>query len=270
LILAALATTVQAGQSVTLAWNRSSDPTVAGYNVYYGGASGTYTNEISVGNATNVTISGLVQGTTYYFTATTYASSGVESPFSSEVSYLVPLNVPIVNQAPTLNAISNLTINENAGMQTVNLSGITSGASNEVQTLTVTATSSNTNLIRNLTVNYTSPKTTGTLSFAPVTNNYGTATITVTVNDGGATNNLIARSFVVSVGLATEQICRQTGGRFILTVTGQAGHMYEILATQDFKTWTVIGTMRMGAVGSLNFTDTNAPSLSRRFYRIRG
>ena len=98
LILAALGTTVQAGQSVTLAWNRSSDPIVAGYNIYYGGASGIYTNEICAGNATNTTISGLVEGTTYYFAATTYASSGMESPFSSEVSYLVPMNVPIVNQ----------------------------------------------------------------------------------------------------------------------------------------------------------------------------
>ena len=83
-----------AAGSVTLAWDPSTDPTVTGYNVYYGGASGTYTNEICAGNATNVTISGLVQGATYYFAATTYAASGMESPFSSEVSYLVPLNVP--------------------------------------------------------------------------------------------------------------------------------------------------------------------------------
>jgi hypothetical protein len=87
--------------SVTLAWNASADPSVAGYNVYYGRASGAYTNKISAGNATSVTISGLVQGTTYYFAATTYASSGVESRLSSEVSYLVPLNAPIV--APIVN-----------------------------------------------------------------------------------------------------------------------------------------------------------------------
>ena len=77
-----------------LAWNASTDPNVAGYNIYYGGASGVYTNEISAGNATNVTISGLVPGTTYYFAATTYDAVGMESPFSSEVSYLVPLNAP--------------------------------------------------------------------------------------------------------------------------------------------------------------------------------
>ena len=91
LILAALSTTVQAGQSVTLAWNRSTNAIVAGYNVYCGGASGAYTNMSHAGSATNATISGLVEGTTYYFAATTYASSGMESPFSSEVSYTVPM-----------------------------------------------------------------------------------------------------------------------------------------------------------------------------------
>jgi hypothetical protein len=185
--------------SVTLAWNPSTDPIVAGYNVYYGGASGTYTNEICAGNATNVTISGLIQGTTYYFAATTYASSGVESPFSSEVSYLVPTNVPIGNQPPTLNAPGNLSINENAGLQTVSLSGITSGATNEIQTLTVTAVSSNPGLIPNPTVNYTNASTTGTLTFTPTVNGNGTATITVTVNDGGASNNIISQTFTVTV-----------------------------------------------------------------------
>jgi hypothetical protein len=42
----------------------STDPSVAGYNVYYGGASGAYTNEISVGNATNATISGITSDAT--------------------------------------------------------------------------------------------------------------------------------------------------------------------------------------------------------------
>ncbi len=160
MILAALSQTVQAGQSVTLAWNRSTNPIVAGYNVYYGGASGTCTNEISAGNATNATISGLIPGTTYYFAATACAASGLESTFSSEVSYTVPI-----------------------------LPGVQ---------LRITPT-----------------------------------------------------------------------WQFILTVNGPVGHTYDIQATQDFKIWTVIGTVTVGATGSLNFTDTNAASFSKRFYRTR-
>lgn len=75
--------------SVTLAWNKCADPCVAGYNIYYGGSSCNYTNEFFAGNLTNATIPGLVEGTTYYFAATTYTSSGMESPFSCEVSFTV-------------------------------------------------------------------------------------------------------------------------------------------------------------------------------------
>ena len=70
-----------------------------------------------------------------------------------------------VNDAPTINTPSNVTINENAGQQTVNLTGITAGGG-ETQTLTVTASSNNTALI-NPTITYTSPNSTGTLTFTP-------------------------------------------------------------------------------------------------------
>ena len=92
-----------------------------------------------------------------------------------------------VNDAPTINTPSNVTINENAGQQTVNLTGITAGGG-ETQTLTVTASSNNTALI-NPSVTYTSPNSTGTLTFTPAANSFGTATITVTVMDNGGTAN---------------------------------------------------------------------------------
>jgi hypothetical protein len=152
---------------------------------------------VDVGNATNVTVSGLIEGTTYYFAATAYNTLGMESSFSAETTYTVP--VPLGNQPPTINGINNVTINEDAPQQTVNLSGITSGASNEVQTLSVTATSGNTALIPNPTVTYTSPNSTGTLTFTPVAAANGSAVITVNVNDNGASNNITTRTFTVTV-----------------------------------------------------------------------
>lgn len=92
LILLATATSQAfASQSVELVWTASSSPDVVGYNIYYGQASGNYTNEISVGNMTNLTVSGLSGGTTYYFAAKALDSSGAESGFSLQTSYLVPV-----------------------------------------------------------------------------------------------------------------------------------------------------------------------------------
>ena len=154
--------TLPAGASVTLAWNTSTDPNIAGYNLYYGGASRTYTNEVNAGLASSATVSGLTIGATYYFAVTAYDSFGQESGYSSEVTYLVP------EPQPTL------------------------------------------------------------------------------------------------------QTSRATAGQFMLMVTGQASHTYNIEATQDLKVWTVIGTVTIGAGGGSSFTDTNAANFPQRFYRTHG
>ena len=158
-----------ASQTATLTWNPSTDTNVAGYKIYYGVASLTYTNSIAVGNVTNTIIGGLADGTTYFFAATTYDASGAESALSNEASYqtggtnanVVPTNsVPPTNapsggtsQPPTLNALGNLNINENAGLRVVDFSGISLGTGGQ---LTVSAVSSNPALIPNPAVNYTS------------------------------------------------------------------------------------------------------------------
>ena len=163
LFLALLQKPVQAVQSVTLAWNANVDPTVAGCNLYYGVASGTYTNVVNVGNVTNATIPGLVEGTTYYFAATAYDILGLESVYSNEASYAVPAKI--------------------AG--------------------------------------------------------------------------------------AELQIRATPARQVILNVTGQVGHTYNIQASPDLTTWTIIGTVTVPAGGSLNFTDTNAASFLKRFYRTQ-
>jgi Fibronectin type III domain len=75
---------------VSLQWNPNTDPSVTGYNVYYGGASHDYTNSFSVGNTTNTTVGGLVEGKTYFFAVTAYDDYGDESDFSDETIYVVP------------------------------------------------------------------------------------------------------------------------------------------------------------------------------------
>ncbi len=178
--------------SVSLAWDSSSDSSVVGYKIYYGTNSHDYTTVVDVGNVTTALINLPAFGQTYYFAATTYDATGLESDFSSEANYLVSPNVV----SPTLSAIGNVSISGTAGQQTVNLSGISAGSGNSV---TVTATSSNPGLIHNPTVTYTSPNATGSLKFTPATNATGSAIITVTVNNGKSQNNLAIQTFTVNV-----------------------------------------------------------------------
>jgi hypothetical protein len=118
---------------------------------------------------------------------------------SNLVTRSFTVTVNSVNDPPTLNGLANININKNDGTQTVSLSGITAGPANEAQPLIVTATSSNPSLIPNALVSYATPASTGTLTFAPARDASGSATITVTVNDGGAQNNTFSRSFTVTV-----------------------------------------------------------------------
>jgi hypothetical protein len=80
----------EGNSSVSLEWNPNTDPSVDGYNVYYGGASHDYTNVIPLGNTTNVRVDGLMEGKAYYFAVTARDAYGDESDFSDETAYLVP------------------------------------------------------------------------------------------------------------------------------------------------------------------------------------
>jgi hypothetical protein len=93
------------GQSVTIAWTASPDPTVVGYNLYYGGSSGTCTNKADAGTNTAFAIGGLVAGQTYYFSITSYNSSGIESIPTPQITYLVP-GILALSQSVTNDAMN--------------------------------------------------------------------------------------------------------------------------------------------------------------------
>lgn len=63
---------------------------LAGYKLHYGTAPGSYSRSITVGNVTAYTVTGLANGTTYYFAATAYNAAGVESAYSNEITVAVP------------------------------------------------------------------------------------------------------------------------------------------------------------------------------------
>jgi hypothetical protein len=80
-------TVAYAGQ-VILGWDKSTEPDVAGYKIYYGTATRNYTQNIKITSPdiTTVTIINLLDGQKYYFAATAYNSGLIESDYSEEVS----------------------------------------------------------------------------------------------------------------------------------------------------------------------------------------
>ena len=138
--------------------------------------------------------------------ATTYDPAAANNNGTAAGGFVATVVAPL-NVAPTITAISNLTTNENAGLQTVNLTGITAGGGAS-QTLSITATSTNPGLIPNPAVGYSSPNATGTLTFTPVADEFGSAIITVVVRDDGGTANggvdSVTNTFTVTVNAVNQ------------------------------------------------------------------
>jgi hypothetical protein len=104
------------GASVTLAWDPNPEGNLAGYKVYYGTASGSYSVKVDVGNWTSLTISYLEAGRTYYFAATAYDAAGEESGKSNELRYDTPgTDSSSLSPAKASNGSAGYTIYASAG-----------------------------------------------------------------------------------------------------------------------------------------------------------
>lgn len=247
-------------RDLNLAWNPSPSANVAGYTLRFGTNSGSYFDFLVLGTETAATVFDLEEGVTYYFSVSAYTAAGFESDPSNELSYRVP-DGTVINVPPVLDALPNLTLTTNAGTQVVALTGIGSGSATEVQLLRISAMSSNPYLVSTPSVLYSSPSSTGIISFTPLGNRTGSATITVTVDDGQTANNLFTRSFTVTVieGIAQAQALfieaesgitvapmvvaldtNASNGRYIYSLTNNQGLLtfpINITRTDDYIVW---------------------------------
>jgi hypothetical protein len=85
-----------AGQSALFAaslqfrWKPNPEPDLQGYRLYYGTRSRVYGPPIPVGRNSDFIVSGLEEGTVYYFAISAVDNSGNESGFSREIVHTVP------------------------------------------------------------------------------------------------------------------------------------------------------------------------------------
>lgn len=160
--------------------------------------------------AKSLHITGLQPGTTYFYRVR--GSNGIgESNDSNTVSFTTL--APGVNAPPTLDPIPDVLLTVDSGEQTIPLKGISDGGELN-QTVTLSATTSDPQLIQDLEVFYNTPLTTGELVFTPALNVTGSATITITADDGAPNNNTLSRTFTVTVIKVDELIPFDTAAEF--------------------------------------------------------
>jgi HYR domain/Fibronectin type III domain len=78
------------GGTLTLRWDHSTDGRTTGYVVSYGTRSGKYTETVKTGYVTSVNVTGLTDGTVYYFVVQSHDKDNVVGIRSSEISGRVP------------------------------------------------------------------------------------------------------------------------------------------------------------------------------------
>ena len=167
------------GAAVTLrgvCWGIADAPTINDGHTEDGAGLGAFTSNLT----------GLTGSTMYYVRG--YATNSAGTAYGNQVSFTTL--EPPVNLAPTINPIPNpLPITEDAGQQTIYLSGISDGNPEQVQNISISASSSDQAIIPNPNVNYIQNDSFGSLNFTPVLHASGNATISVTVMDEGGTAN---------------------------------------------------------------------------------
>jgi hypothetical protein len=185
-----------------------------------------------------------------------------------------PTPPPPLNHAPTINVIAGQTACATGASFNVSLAGITDGDSG-TQVITITATSSSTGIIPNPTITYTSPNTTGTLTYTPVANSIATVTLTVKVVDNGGTAgggvDTRTRAFTVTVRDPTQAptldpfpaFSGPWGLNYLFNMTGISSGAGQAPGTPGILTVSV--TSSNAGVGNPNTISYSAPSTTGSF-----
>ena len=86
----------------------------------------------------------------------------------------------------------------------------------------------------------------------------------------GEISYTVPTSAVLAPGqLGNVTVSVNADGQLVLSAIAPAGYVYSVLATQDFASWTSVGTVTAGTSGDVQFTDPLSPFYTSRFYRLQ-
>ena len=174
----------------TLAWdppteNADGSPLtdLAGYKVYYGTTSGTYTESIDVGNQTTHTVPDLSTGQYYFFATTAYDSSDNESGFSVELAW---------SSTPPEAQNDNYSVDEDASLSRNAGNGVLANDTDfESDPLTAA-------LVSDVAHGVLSLNSDGSFTYTPEADFSGSDSFTYRANDGDADSTVATVALVVN------------------------------------------------------------------------
>lgn len=246
------ALTAEAAQA-TLAWsapttntNGTAATNLAGFNVYVGTSSGSYSQKINAGDVTSYTVANLNSGSTYYFAVTAYNTSGMESTYSNQASKTFPAVYTItatVGSGGTITALNNSNVSlATNSTSTITSVSVTSGAS---QSFSIAPSTGNT--LQGVTVDGTPVGAVTSYTFSSVT-----ATHTISATFAAATSS----TYTITASAGTGGSISPSGS---LSVASGASQAFTITPASGYSVAgvTVDGTS-VGAVGSYKFSAVSA------------
>lgn len=213
---------------ITLAWDPSPEPDVAGYIVSYGTSPGQHTTFVDVGNVTSYEILGLTNGVTYYLGVRAYSVDLLQSEVSAEVSG-IPTNLP-----PTITAPADITVRRGAVLLTVTASDP------DLDVLTFSAVG----LPSGLSIN----PATGVVSGEVAVDGVGEHVVTVTASDGAAS---ASDDFILTVTANSPPVLTNPGDQ-----TNDTDDVVSLFLTVSDPDGDPLTTSVTGLPGGLTFNAT--------------
>jgi hypothetical protein len=241
LFLIVAASQASAGtNSVTLAWDSSVTPNVLEYKLYYGVVTGDYTNVVSAGGETNLTVSGLADGTIYFFAASAVDMLGQESVYSVETNYDTSIGGrPPPDTAPVISAILDQVTDQD--IPTPAIPFTISDAETPASRLKVSGTSSDQSLVPRENLLFDGSDGNRTVVITPAAGLSGSAIITVMVDDGRLVST---RSFTLTV---------KSTASYVAAASSYSGLLYESnqVAVDSAGAFKITTTKKLGYSGSV-------------------